>query len=448
MTTSSRSCAINGRHVSNHYLRWNRQVSFWVPTHLALMLFLTPASAHAQDSANCQPFVFNGPVSECTASGSALEQLRTATFIAGSEAVGETLARTVALEVATAPAGSSSGGFTYQFNPITRIKSRRSGTFGPAFSERALTIGKGELSAGFNYLHRSYSELDGLSLDGFDVMKFHGGTLPITSSRVDLEITSDTLAAFASYGILDNLDVGVLIPYVHLSIAGTSSIYGVANDELQRVALDASAGGFGDITVSGKYRFWTLRPDVAGSERIRGGLAGAIAVRFPTGSEDDLLGLGVTRTALALVGSTTLGRWSPHVNLGYEFWSDGFPIPVDFQVDTRTISAKDQWQYSAGVEYEANPRLSLVVDVLGRYLRGAGGVGYQPFTFPPNFAGVSGTDAIVAVPTGVNKVLIAPGAKWNVLPNLLLTVNALIAPTDNGLRAPVTPVIGLDWNPN
>ena len=446
MTMSPR-CPINGRHMPNRCVKWTLAACLSVPTRLALILLLAPASAGAQDSANCQPFAFNGPVSECKASGSALQQLRTATFIAGSEAVGETIARTVGLEVATAPAGSSSGGFTYQFNPVTRIKSRRSGTFGPAFAERALTIGKGELSAGFNYLHRSYSELDGLPLDGFDVMRFQGGTLPVTSSRLELDITSDTVAGFASYGVLDNLDVAVLVPYVHLSITGTSSIYGVSNDELQRVAIDASASGIGDIAVFGKYRFWTQQPVSAASERIRGGLAATIGVRLPSGSEEDLLGLGVTRTALAFVGSTTLGRWSPHVNLGYDFWSSGVPIPTDFQGLT-TISAKDQWQYSAGVEYEATSRLSVVFDVLGRYQRGAGSVGYQEFTFPPNFAGVTGAEALVAVPNGVNTVLIAPGVKWNLFPNALLTLNALIATTDNGLRARFTPVIGMEWNPN
>ena len=162
----------------------------------------------------------NGTVLECAAAGSPLSQLRTGTFIAGSEAAGETLARAIALEVATAPFGSSSGGFTFTFNPATRAFSRRAGTFGPAFSERALTIGKGKLSGGFNFLHRSYDRIDGLALGGFEVFRFQGGTLPVTSSRFELETSTNTLAGFADYGVLDNFDIGVLVPYVRISRQG------------------------------------------------------------------------------------------------------------------------------------------------------------------------------------------------------------------------------------
>ena len=351
MTSSSRRLASDSPQPRNNPLYGAPTARRSIAAHLALVLTLAPAVTHAQGTASdCQPFVLNGPVAECSASGSPLDQLRTATFIAGSEAAGETLARAIALEVATAPYGSSSGGFTFTLNPITRVYSRRSGTFGPAFSERALTIGKGELSVGFNYLHRSYSELDGLPLDGFDVFRFHGGTLPVTSSRLELEVTTDTFAGFASYGVSDNLDVGVLVPYVWLSVEGVSRIYGVSNDELQRVFLDAPAGGVGDVALFGKYRFWTLEPPSGASEEVRGGLAGTVTLRLPTGSEDDLVGLGVTRTAFSLVGSTTIGRVSPHINLGYEYWSNGFDIPTDFQ-GLSTVAAKDQFQYSAGFEY-------------------------------------------------------------------------------------------------
>jgi len=122
---------------------------------------------------------------------------------------------------------------------------------------------QGKLSAGFNMLRRSYDRMDGVSLDGFDVLKFQGGTLPVTASRLALETHTTTIAGFADYGVLDNLDVGVLIPYVHLDVAGAARIYGPANDELQRVLIDASAGGLGDIALFGKYRFWTIEPAAA-----------------------------------------------------------------------------------------------------------------------------------------------------------------------------------------
>ena len=140
-------------------------------------------------------------------------ELQTATFIAGSEPTGLTLAQAVALEVATAPLGSSSGGFIYSFDPATRGHRRTSSTFGPAFAERALTIGKGKISGGLNFLHRSYDEFGGLDLSQFDVFSFQGGrTLAVRSAEMELDIETDTTAVFGHFGLLDNLDVGILVP--------------------------------------------------------------------------------------------------------------------------------------------------------------------------------------------------------------------------------------------
>src|SRR5262245_24039559 len=98
---------------------------------------------HAQETTvDCGPYTLNGMVRECTTAGTPKQQLRTGTFIAGSAATGETIARAMALEIATAPAASSSAGFTYTFDLATRSFARRAGTFGPAFSDRAITIGR------------------------------------------------------------------------------------------------------------------------------------------------------------------------------------------------------------------------------------------------------------------------------------------------------------------
>ena len=209
--------------------------------------------------------------------------------------------------------------------------------------------------------------------------------------------------------------------------------------------LDSSFSGIGDVAVFGKYRFWQFGPSPTVGAPPHGALAAAATVRLPSGSKEGLVGLGIGRTLVSLVGSATFGRLSPHVNVGYEFWTTGVDIPRDFQSNTQTISAKDQAQYTAGIEYEVHPRLTIVGDVLGRYLRGGGRVGYQPFVFPPNRANVSGAEALVAIPNGLNRVILAPGAKWNLYGTALLTANVLVPITKGGLRAQLTPVIGIDW---
>lgn len=415
---------------------------------MALVVFtvlFSAHAAHAQDTpADCGPYTLNGLVRECTTAGTPEQQLRIGTFIAGSAATGETIARAMALEVATAPAASSSAGLTYTFDLSTRTFARRAGTFGPAFSDRAVTIGRRKLSGGFSYLHRSYDRLDDLPLDGFDAFRFQGGTLPVASSRLELIARTDTFAGFATYGVTEHLEIGVMVPYVRNSLRGVSRIFDQRGGELQRVFVNAPADGVGDIGVSTKWHFWSLRPEADESDRQME-LAAAGSIRLPTGNEDALIGLGLTRTTVSFVGSATIGRVSTHANAGYEIWSKGIDVPKDFQGDA-TITAKDQFLYSVGFEWEVHPQLSTMFDVLGGYLRGAGGVGYQPFTFPENFASVTGADALIAVPNGIHRVILTPGAKWNALRNLLVTMNVLVSVTNRGLHSRVTPVIGMEWS--
>ena len=124
--------------------------------------------ASAQEPVGC---VLDQLVIACEASGSPRAQLLTGTTIAGSEA------QAIALEVATAPFGSSSGGFTFTFESDTRSWRRTAGTFGPAFAERALTIGRNRFAAGFNFLRRVYDNFDELDLDNFEIFRFQGGAL-------------------------------------------------------------------------------------------------------------------------------------------------------------------------------------------------------------------------------------------------------------------------------
>jgi len=405
------------------------------------------ASAQA-DPADCRPVVLNGTVLGCEATGTARQQLRTGTFIAGSVAVGQTLAQALGVEVATAPIGSSSGGFTWTWDAERRSWSRTSRTFGPAFGERALTIGKRKLSAGINYLHRNYDTVDGLDLDKFGVFQFQGGSLAASVSTLELEIQTDTVATFAHYGVLDTLDVGILVPYVRISIDGTARIFGQVDEELQRVSIGSSASGIGDVAIFGKYRLWRAGGRNGSAQDVDApvrdaGVALGVTMRLPTGDEDELLGLGTGRVLVSLIASAVTGRFSPHINVGYDFWTSSVDTPQDF-LGTSTLAIKDQVVYSGGVEYQQSPRLTLLFDVLGRYQRGGGQVGYQPFRFPPNRTNVFGAEALVAVPGGFNTVLVAPGMKWNVYRQMLVGANVLIAATDGGLRDRVTPVIGVD----
>src|SRR6478735_9278876 len=58
-----------------------------------------------------------------------------------AEVTRDTIERLLLIELTTTPLSSSSGGFSYRFNPAIGTVERATGNFGPFFTERSLTIG-------------------------------------------------------------------------------------------------------------------------------------------------------------------------------------------------------------------------------------------------------------------------------------------------------------------
>ena len=67
-------------------------------------------------------------------------------------------------QFANFPLGSSTGGFTYSLNEQSGLYTRNTESFGPAFTERAATIGRKKFSLGVNYQHTSFDTFGGQDL--------------------------------------------------------------------------------------------------------------------------------------------------------------------------------------------------------------------------------------------------------------------------------------------
>lgn len=349
----------------------------------------------------------------------------------GSEQGMSALASLASLEVSTAPLGTSTGGFTFTFDPLTRAWTRSAQSFGPSFSERSLTTGRAKFSVGFNWLHANYSSFAGQGLsDGeFRPARTIRGFTPAPTaaySSIDVNLTTNTMVLFGHVGVTDRLDIGVAAPFVSVDLDADGGIFDASRNRLFSTAVSGSSSGIGDVAVFAKYQL--LRSE-------EGGVALALETRLPTGDKEALRGLDVARTLTSLVWSKG-GRLSPHFNAGYEFWSAAVPISSSGDVYVRSAV-----KYAGGFEFAATPRATVNVDVIGRYLRKGGKVDYQTFTLP----GGAAIDALVAVPDGIHQYWIAPGAKWNVWRSLLVTGNVLVSLSKDGLRADFVPVFGLDW---
>ena len=222
----------------------------------------------------------------------------------------EQLNNQLAIQLSTFPLASSAGGFTYQYDPTLGTFTRASDSFGPIYTERADTNGKGKFNVGLNFSHFTFDKIDDLSLRDGDVqIVFRHQDLPpagcclnpffegdVITTQTFLKIQTDITALTFSYGVTDQLDIGAAIPIVRVQIQaqtnatidrlatganpGTAEHPRVHERDGQRdVSESGSASGVGDIVLRAKYRLTPAgaseRPSEskAGSDRGRTGSA-------------------------------------------------------------------------------------------------------------------------------------------------------------------------------
>jgi len=253
--------------------------------------------------------------------------------------------------VANVPVSATSGGSTFRFEGGVPV--RTSVSPGPVFSERGQTLGRGRVLVGANVNRMHFTSLRGVRLDGIEMTFTHANvTGPACDSlvgssctpygvpthendvialRLALDLDMTVTSFFVSFGLLDKVDIGVVVPIVSASLRGTSDariipfggtvaqhFFGgtAANPQLATSRfVDGSATGIGDIAVRAKVT-------VTQSDRSTFALLGD--VRFPTGSEADLLGSGHLAARGLGILSARFGAFSPHTNIGYLFQSGDF----------------------------------------------------------------------------------------------------------------------------
>jgi hypothetical protein len=351
---------------------------------------------------------------------------------------GQAIGLATALEVANAPLGSSAGGFVFKVDPATGLKVRTAPTFGPSFAERALTAGEGKVSFAASLSVATYDKLNKLSIRQMRLAAANGAS-PETGNA-SLVLSSETMVMSVAIGATDKFDVGVALPFVKVKLNGISWIETTPDNIIGFSEGRISSSGLGDIAVTGKYRvlkFGEEQPDP-------GGLAFMLTTRLPTGNRENFRGLGITRVLGSLVFSAGKGRLRPHANAGFEWWEKGLEVTTDYSGVNR-VGARHQVQYNAGLEFEAGPKMTLLVDFVGRQILGGGRVEVQSVPVPPGFEDVTSLDVAVATEKGIRKFALAPGLKWNLKGSFVFSGNALIALRDTGLHDLFTPVVGLDW---
>jgi hypothetical protein len=154
------------------------------------------------------------------------------------------------------------------------------------------------------------------------------GVPVLENETIDLSLSLDvrlTVTAFLlTYGITDRVDLGVAVPIVSTSLEGATTaqinpfgpppavhFFGGTPDDPVLTAsrfVRGSATGLGDVDARVKVNLRRSDPLAVGV---------LADVRFPTGSENDLLGSGAFAARGLAIVSARFGNFSPHANVGY-----------------------------------------------------------------------------------------------------------------------------------
>jgi Putative MetA-pathway of phenol degradation len=354
-----------------------------------------------------------------------------------------TMNNLVGAQVSSFPLGSSAGGFSWTFDPALGSFSRVSPSFGPVFSERALTIGRRRLNVGINYQRGTFDGMEGKDLRGGDIQFYQGrdfGPFSIFfEDSLDLKMSTDTVGLFATYGVTDRLDLGIAIPIMNVEMRAVlttrigNDIDGVDPEPVfAPQVVNDSASGIGDIVIRGKYNLWKARG---------GGLAAGVDWRLPTGDEEELLGIAGAQGKFYLAASTAYGKVSPHFNLGLTVSGDTEAARSD---ESFVYRPPDEVGYAVGVDFALTPRLTVVGDIVGRTLRDTDEFDLRLTDVPTEF-GASYREWDTQ--SGSLKLLLGSvGVKFNPVSRSLISFNLLFPLNDRGLRDDVTIVGGFEWS--
>jgi hypothetical protein len=357
-------------------------------------------------------------------------------------------------QIVSLPLPAPASGFTFRFDPSLGVFTRSTTSFGPILAERADTIGARRISIGFAYQRLAFDSIESMDLNSIPAVFTHDGA-ELRGGREDVITTVNTIesevtrsAAFISYGVTNDLDVSIAIPYISADIVVTSDatvrrigttvpeihFFRAADDSIGDRRLFTAFGhssGPGDITVR-------LKQAIKKSDR--NGFALALDLRLPIGDERELLGTGAPGVQPFAAWSGTFGTFSPHINVGYQ-WNGSSILGGDLDSGVAE-DLPDVGTYAVGAVVAVHPRVTAAVDLIGRYIIDS------PRVRREDFHALDGRSVFpnITFETGsINELSSAVGLKINVAGRLLLNANLLVRLNSGGLRDKISPLVGIEY---
>lgn len=357
-------------------------------------------------------------------------------------------------QLVTVPLPSPASGFTYELDPSVGVFRRTTQSFGPILTERAETIGNHRISFGFASQRFTFDTVEGLDLNSVPAVFTHdnaqllGGRQDVVTTTNSIDASLSQFVTYVTVGVTDRMDVSLAVPVVstRMSVVSDATIQrlGTTNPlthfyrqsdgsvgTRRLFTATGSASGIGDLVVR-------LKTTVV--KKPSTGVAAGLDLRVPSGDALNLLGTGAPGLQPFVVVSGTIQRVSPHVNVGYQW--NGSSVLAGDPAAGRSGDFPDLVAYAAGADLSAG-RLTVVFDVLGRYLLKAERLKYEDFHA---LDGKSVFPNVAFSTESFNMLNGAVGFKINALGRLLVDVNVLFALDNNGVRDKVTPLVGFEYS--
>lgn len=174
----------------------------------------------------------------------------------------------------------------------------------PLITDDAGTIGAGKAQVEFNFEYSAHKE-----------------------SGIKINMTD--LSAILTYGIIDNVDFVLTLPYQFIRVKAEGETF--------------KENGISDVSIELKWRFY--------DEKGIGCLALKPVLTLPTGDDDKGLGNGKATYGLYFIASKEFEPLALHLNLGY--------IRNENKFDDR----KNLWHISLASEIELAKELKLVANI-------------------------------------------------------------------------------------
>ena len=344
----------------------------------------------------------------------------------GNQTVLGFLTQSIGRSTANLPISATSSGSTFRI--VDGLPVRTSSSAGPIFAERAQTLGRGRFFVGANVSGIAFQSLNGAQTSDLRFNFGHqdvgapglGDPLlenDIISTQIALEVSQQVAAVFATWGVLDFVDIGVAIPLLRTSIHGTST---------------GQITPFGPVAV---HRFGgdSANPILQTSKVVSGTASGIgdVAARLKVNlGQSETFGVAVMTDVRLPTGRGQFGDFAPHFNAGYVARTD--TLQNDAIVGTLGFDALvTNWA-------------TVAADVISEWQLGANRV-----TLPGTIEYVTPfarSYPATSIPNKRQNILnMSMGAKFTVRGGTVIVLNAIVPINKVGLQPGVAWTAGLEY---